>query len=405
MPLLVGNTNATGISTAQSPLKQHCLAFKFTASATGKVTVLGAKKLVTALKYKAALCTEGEITTTPAKGTILAETGEVTKAELEAGVTVSAVEVKSGTAYWLIVWSAEAWKIERWTGAEGATASAVTSTENATGITNSVATGSWTAESHGPAVIFGEGSSGTTYVGTASAGAVVAAGVARTARAAGAASAGASASAAVARTARAVGGASAGASAAAVVARSARATAGLSSGASVAVGAIVKTERGPQAAKVSSGASVSAQLARLARAQAAASSGASVRAEVRRVAQVSARVSAGASATAPVRSLRSVAARVSGGAVVSSSARRLARVSAAVSAGAAVSAVRGRAPVLARVSGGVGVYATWTAIQGGGAIEPPTSTPVAGHVAIGQRGSIGVHRGSIPTGNIGRAER
>lgn len=218
------------------------------------------------------------------------------------------------------------------------------------------------------------------------------------------ASAGAGVSAVVKRTAQAAPSSTSHLRVSAQVTRLARAGAAVSSGATVSVGALVKSEHGPQSPKLASGVVVSAAVARQAGAAGAAVAGAMVRAEVRRIAQASARASAGVSVAASARRVAQAAPRVSGGAVVTATVRRLARVSALVTVAPTVSAAaHGRQPVLARVSGGVSIRVNVTRI--GQSEEPPTSTPIAGHVAIGQRGRIGVHRGRIPTGNIGRAER
>lgn len=191
---------------------------------------------------------------------------------------------------------------------------------------------------------------------------------------------------------------------AATVARLAQTAATSSAGSSVSVGGVVKTERGAQTAKLTSGAAVAATLARKAKASVALSGGASVTAQSSRIAARAATVASGASVRASAQRVSQPLTRVSGGAVVTATVRRVALVTAAVSSGASIAASsHGHQAIFARVSSGASVSAT--VVRVGQSEEPLTSTPIAGHVAIGQRGTIGVHRGRLATGNVGRAER
>lgn len=239
---------------------------------------------------------------------------------------------------------------------------------------------------------------------SSTAGAVTSANAGRIAAAAPSLATGAVTTATVARLAKLAAGASSGAVTSASTARLAKLAAQSTTGASVSVGAIVKSERGPQSAKLSSGAVTAATVARKALTPAAATAGALVRAQALRQAQRAASASSGAVVSAQARRAALAAPRVSGGAVVTATVRRVAKVAAVVSSSALTSAtISSHGPKRASVSSGVSVYAT--IVRGGVTPEPPTSTPIAGHVAIGQRGTIGVHRGRLPTRNIGRAER
>lgn len=183
--------------------------------------------------------------------------------------------------------------------------------------------------------------------------------------------------------------------------RIAKTQASVSSGATVSA-AVVKVERGAVTANISSAAVVAASLARRAQTSARVSTGASVAASVARRTSQAAAVSSGASVAARAQRVAQAAPRVSGGAVVTATVKRIAKATASITAGASVTA-RARTPLVARISAGAVVTANVTRV--GQSPEPPTSTPVEGHVAVGQRGIIGVHRGRVATGNVGRAER
>lgn len=155
LPILVGFNEKQ--VTAQTPGKKIPYAFKLTAVATGTATKLTAKELTAGTNFRMAICSAGSGAGSPKGSTVLAETNTVTKTALEAGITIPSVEVVKGTVYWLIIWSSEAYKILRFSGTEGAMASALYSIGEAVDIKTIIeGGGAWTEETHGPAQMYVE---------------------------------------------------------------------------------------------------------------------------------------------------------------------------------------------------------------------------------------------------------